>query len=217
MLDVKRIIQGPVRTNCYLITDQSTGATAIVDPAWDSQEILAEIASRQLSLEKILITHCHFDHIAALSDLQRETDAQVVAHPLASERFHWSADSAKQWGFEIETPLAASLLLEDDESSRLGESRFTALFVPGHSPGHLAYYFADANCLFSGDALFRESIGRTDIVDADHDTLMSSITRKLLTLPEATIVYPGHGRQTTIGEELERNPFLQDVDLPGRE
>jgi glyoxylase-like metal-dependent hydrolase (beta-lactamase superfamily II) len=208
-LRVDQLPLGPMGTNCY-IARASTGAdeAVVVDPSGDAAEIRLTLAGLGARCVGILVTHGHFDHLLGVADLAEGTVAQV--YMAEGERMLLENPEGRY------TPPGISLrayvpnvLLEGGETFELAGISFEVLSVPGHSPAHLAYH-ADG-CLFSGDVLFAGSVGRTDLPGADWETLLVSIRTLVDTLPPGTVVYPGHGPITTLGDELARNPFLAEL------
>ena len=199
---------GPIGTNCYVVRRERGAAEAVVvDPGGEAAQLRLELARGGARCVGILITHGHWDHLVGVAELAEATGAPV--HMAEDERMLLE---------DINTfaPLTVQLrgytpdvLLQGDETLDLAGITFETLRVPGHSPAHLAYY-ADG-CLFSGDVLFAGSVGRTDLPGADWDTLVASIRMLADRFPPDTVVYPGHGPQTTLGAELARNPFLAEL------
>jgi len=200
---------GELQANCYLLTTSEAQTAVAIDPGGDVSTLLAALHRRDRKLTHILLTHAHFDHIAGVADLVEATGAVLAAHagdlPLLRRR-----GGALEWGYEAPACPEPSLLLEAGQTLETEVARLSVLWVPGHTPGHLAFYWPEAQSVFTGDALFEGSIGRTDLPGGDFDQLMQSIRESLLTLPDDTVVYPGHGSNTTIGEEKRFNPFLTD-------
>jgi hydroxyacylglutathione hydrolase len=204
-LVVDRYELGPIGTNCYVVRASRTADEAVVvDPGGDAAQLRLELARVSAACAAILITHGHWDHLGGVADLAEGTGAPVYMAEDERALLENLADlvplGVRARGYTADT------LLKGDETLELAGITFETLRVPGHSPGHLAFH-ADG-CLFSGDVLFAGSVGRTDLPGADHETLVESL--RLLTerfLPE-TVVYSGHGPPTTLGAELDRNPFL---------
>ncbi len=200
---------GPIGTNCYVVrTERGAAEAVVVDPSGDAATIRLELAGMGAACAGILVTHSHWDHILGLADLAEGTGVKVYGPEGESDvlenpnsYFAGLGVSLRGW-----TP---DVLLSGGETIEVAGISFDVLAVPGHSPGHLAYHADGA--LLSGDVLFAGSVGRTDLPRGDWDELLASI-RSLADrcLPE-TVVYPGHGPATTIGAELERNPFLADL------
>src|SRR5919199_475933 len=205
---VDRYELGPIGTNCYVVRASRTAKDAVVvDPGGDAAALRLELARLRTSCAAILITHGHWDHLGGVADLAEGTGAAVYMardERIALERVNdFTPPNVRL------RPYTPDVLLEGDETLELAGIRFETLRVPGHSPAHLAYY-ADA-CLFSGDVLFAGSVGRTDLPFADWDTLLESIRALADRFPPDTVVYSGHGPETTLGAELSRNPFLAEL------
>jgi hydroxyacylglutathione hydrolase len=198
---------GPMGTNCYLVADSETGDAIAIDPGWDAPRVLEAARQMKAALKAVWLTHAHFDHIGGVAGLVRALDIPVAIHSLDLPLYR-ALGGARQWGIPLEPGPEPGLLLDDLPQLTLGSLTFEVRFVPGHTPGHVAFYQKEAGLLFGGDVLFQGSIGRTDLPGGDFDTLIASIRAQLLSLPDSTIVYSGHGPQTTIGEERQSNPFL---------
>ena len=197
---------GPLGTNSYLV-DNGTDALAI-DVGGDPAPMLDFLQTNSLSLRAILVTHRHFDHLYGVSALQKATKApayvptgeEVIARTEASRGGIWGMPLVPDFS---ESPLSGHEMV-------IGPFAITILDTPGHTPGSVSYYFAAEGCVFTGDALFYRSIGRTDFPMGDHATLLKSVRNTLFALPEETVVYPGHGPETSIGDEKQHNPFIGD-------
>jgi glyoxylase-like metal-dependent hydrolase (beta-lactamase superfamily II) len=207
-LSVDRYELGPIGTNCYLVRAAPEAAEAVViDPGGDVETLERELEANDAACVAILITHGHWDHLGAVADLAEATGSPVymaATERVALERIQ--DFSPAELSLRSYTP---DVLLDGDETLELAGITFQTLLVPGHSPAHLAYY-ADG-CLFSGDVLFAGSVGRTDIPFGDWETLIESIRTLGDRFPPDTVVYSGHGPETTLGAELARNPFLGEL------
>ena len=200
---------GPIGTNCYVVrTERGASEAVVVDPSGDAATIRLELAGMSATCAGILVTHSHWDHILGLADLAEGTGVKVYGPEGESDvlenpnsYFAGLGVSLRGWKPDV--------LLAGGETIEVGGISFEVLAVPGHSPGHLAFYADGA--LFSGDVLFAGSVGRTDLPRGDWDELLGSIRSLADRFPAETVVYPGHGPATTIGAELERNPFLADL------
>lgn len=195
---------GPYFVNCYIVSDN--GQAAVIDPGYDPPVIENLIRSRKVDVNKIIITHGHSDHIMGLPQIKRFTGAPVLIHPddavmLTDPKANLSAFYSSPFSTES----ADGFLIEGDIIN-VGRFQLRVIHTPGHSPGGVL--LLTEGMVFTGDALFSGSIGRTDFPGADHQTLIDSIKNKLLTLPDDLIVFPGHGPNTTIGMERTSNPWL---------
>ena len=209
---VDRFELGPIGTNCYVVRPEPGAKEAVVvDPSGDAAAIRLELEQRDATCAAILVTHSHWDHILGLADLAEangatvygpEGEADVLERP--NEYFAGLGVSLRGW--------KPDTLLAGGETIEAAGMSFEVVAVPGHSPGHLAYYADGA--LFSGDVLFAGSVGRTDLPRGDWDELLASIRALSERFPPETVVYSGHGPETTIGAELQRNPFLAELRAP---
>jgi glyoxylase-like metal-dependent hydrolase (beta-lactamase superfamily II) len=204
-LAVERYELGPIGTNCYLVrASQDASEAVVIDPGFDGAEVQRKLRELDATCAAILITHGHWDHLGAVADLAEATAAPVymaAEERIALERITDYAPAELQL-----RPYDPDILLRGDEELELAGIAFLVLRVPGHSPAHLAYYAG--GCLFSGDVLFAGSVGRTDIPYGDWETLVASIRLLAERFPPDTVVYSGHGPETTLGTELAANPFL---------
>jgi glyoxylase-like metal-dependent hydrolase (beta-lactamase superfamily II) len=207
-LAVNRYELGLIGTNCYVVRAHDRAHEAVVvDPGADAPRILEELAAFESTCAAILITHGHWDHVGGVAQLAQATGAPV--YMADDERLLLEdVNSFTPPGVELQ-PYSPDVALQGDEVLELAGMSFETLRVPGHSPAHLAYHTEGA--VFSGDLLFAGSVGRTDLPGADWDTLVESIRTLADRYPRDTIVYSGHGPETTIGAELDRNPFLVEL------
>jgi hydroxyacylglutathione hydrolase len=199
---------GPFQENCYVIGDEETGTGALVDPGDEATRIALAVEQSGLEISQIIITHAHIDHVGAVAALVDEYACPVLMHAEAEPMLRQLPTQAMMMGLRFGKVPTVDRHIEDEEVLEVGGLRLKSLYTPGHAPGHLAFYLADEGLVLSGDALFAGSIGRTDLFGGDMDLLMRSINERLLTLPDETRVLPGHGPETTIGEERANNPFL---------
>ena len=212
-MQLKKFIVNPVEVNCYLLWDETNEAVLIDCGAWYPQEreyIKEFIESNGLTLKHHLNTHLHFDHIFGNAFIEETFGVKTSANDADWPWAENIKERVVRFGmkYDEKVPILGSIL-NDGDVITFGNSRIVAIAVPGHSPGSLAYHIPEAKMLFSGDALFRGSIGRTDFPDSNHRALIYAIREKLLTLPEDTVVYPGHDRETTIEFEKKYNMYLR--------
>ena len=206
-LAVDRYELGPIGTNCYVVrADAGADEAVVVDPGAEADRLRLELARIGAWCAGILITHGHWDHLGGVADLAEGTGAKVYMPEV--ERITLERPDEVFEGITLR-PYTPDVLLQGDETLELAGISFETLRVPGHSPGHVAYYAG--SCLFSGDVLFAGSVGRTDLPFADWDTLVESIRTLCERYPPEAVVYSGHGPPTTLGAELDRNPFLAEL------
>ena len=216
----------PFQQNARILVDIPAGSSSgpessvtIVDPGGDIERLLRPIEQNKFVVSKILLTHAHIDHaggvanlLIALNQLQPGKAVSLFGHPAEREWRQSIPVQARIFGLspaEYAPCPEPDVYLNDGDEFTVGNNAGKVLFTPGHSPGHIAVYFAAEKLVIAGDALFAGSIGRTDLAGGDHELLISSIREKLLTLPDETRVLSGHGPETTIGRERRTNPFLK--------
>ena len=211
MLKIKSFTFNPYQENTYLIFDDSKEAV-VIDPgnyeAYENELISKFIDENKLQLKKIILTHCHIDHCLGNKYLNEKYGAELLI-PFDERDLYKNVENiATLFGFANYSHLDENEYLKEKDKIEFGDIKLDVLFLPGHSPGHLAFYFKNDNVCFSGDVLFYNSIGRTDLPGGDHDTLINSIKNKLFLLNSNTIIYPGHGQKTILKNEMKDNPFL---------
>jgi len=204
---VEKLVVGPFASNCYIVGSESNKEGMIIDPGDEAGRILNKVKDLELDIKFIVLTHGHIDHIGALKEVKEATGAEVVIH----------GDDAKSlknqlvaiaFGLSYPTPPRPNRLLKGGESLDVGGMHFEVLHTPGHTPGGIC--LLGEGVVFSGDTLFNYGIGRTDLPGGNYSQLMNSLQTRLMTLPDNTVVYPGHGAATTISAERKGNPFLRD-------
>lgn len=205
-LEVVSLPNGQLVQNCYLVADRRTREAVMIDPGEEPAMFLAELDTRGWSLQAIWLTHAHVDHIIGVGAVHHATGAPIHLHPLDRPIYDALPQFGHWVGMQLDPPPPPDAELKAGEVLRVGGSQFEVRFTPGHSPGSVS--FVGGGRVFSGDALFNGSVGRTDLPGGDFATLMASIQTQLLSLPDSTIVHSGHGTDTTIGVERLTNPFL---------
>ncbi len=202
---LKLLVVGPLASNCYILGDEANKDGAVIDPADEAENILRSVEELGLTIRCIILTHGHPDHFAALKEVKEATGAEIVVHTDDAE-YHRQGTLALAFGLYCPTPPPPDKLLNDGDSIDIGDLRFKVIHTPGHTPGGIC--LLGHGVLFSGDTLFNYGIGRFDLPGGDYAQLLNSLQSRLMALPDETIVYPGHGPQTTIGTERQKNPFL---------
>lgn len=202
---VTGITVGAFQENCYLVSDSGSDALAIVDPGSEPDAIIEAVERTGKTPQAIWITHAHVDHIGAIAPVKRRWDVPVWLHPLDEPLYRVGGRQAQLYGIPYDEPPDPDRQFSDGETLRLGSLELTVMHAPGHAPGHVVIH-GHGNALV-GDCLFAGSIGRTDLPFSNPADLEASLGR-IIQLPSDTVVHPGHGPETTIGEEKISNPFL---------
>ncbi len=197
---------GPLETNCYVVYQGESAV--VVDPGGDPRSVLKFLQAEKLNLVAICLTHLHFDHLYGVADLHAATQSPIYTP--SDDLFLLETDSGKggMWGFPTVKSFESKVLTSGEHE--MGGLKFIALHTPGHTPGSMSLYFPDLKFVCTGDVLFYRAVGRSDLPGGNHSTLIASIKKDLFTLPPDTIVYPGHGPETYIGDEVANNPFCGD-------
>lgn len=210
MISVQSFVFNPFQENTYVVYDE-TNEGVIVDPgcydAHEKTELADFVNDNTLHVKLLLNTHCHIDHILGNAFVKEKFNVKLYVH--ATEEFVLNAQKilAPHYGMHMYQESKPDGYLKEGDVVEFGNQKFSVLFVPGHSPGHLAFYNEKERVVLGGDVLFQNSIGRTDLPGGNFNTLINSIHQKLFTLPDDVIVYPGHGSETSIGIEKRTNPF----------
>ncbi len=209
MLTIVPLTLGPVQTNTYLVADPDTGEAAVIDPAWDGDQIVAEAGKHGWRIGNIWLTHAHFDHLGGAAGVADNTDPPppVALHPEDYPLWRMQG-GALLFGMQIDPGPEPTIDLSHGQVLRVGSNKLEVRHAPGHTRGHVMFYAPEESLCFCGDVIFAGSIGRTDLPGGDFETLIQSIRSQVLTLPDETRLLSGHGPETTVGEERATNPFL---------
>jgi len=208
MAKVHTLVVGRLQTNCYIL--QSDSAALVVDPGDEPERILRFLTDVSVEPNGIIATHTHFDHVLGVDSIRAKLTIPFLIHHDDLSTLESMQKRVRQiMGFSVPPPPKVDRFLKDEESIAFGEDQVKVIHTPGHSPGSIS--LAGQGFVLTGDALFNQSIGRTDLPGGDLDTLIRSITKRLFTLDNDTIVYPGHGPETSIGDEKLANPFVGQV------
>jgi glyoxylase-like metal-dependent hydrolase (beta-lactamase superfamily II) len=210
-LDVEMLTVGPVAENCFLLRREGSDKLLIVDPGEEADRILAAVAASGAGVEAILITHCHFDHIGAVAPVAAATGAPVYCPEIEVPVLADIMSFVPYPGFGPFESYDADETVAGGETLELAGLEIDVVFTPGHSPGHVTYAVRGEDALFSGDVLFKQSVGRIDLPGGDGPTLLASIGNLLDTFPDEAVVHPGHMETTTLGDERASNPFLSSL------
>jgi len=200
---------GALQCNCSIFGDEQSREAVVIDPGDNIDQILAALARHSLKVTSIVITHAHIDHIGGAARLKAATGAPVYMNQNDQELYDHLDVQASWLGMETPGRTQIDVEARDGDSLTLGDAAFHVLHTPGHTQGSISLWIPSENKLIAGDTLFRDSIGRTDLPGGDGRQILRSIHDKLLILPEDATVVPGHGPNTTIGREKDRNPFLR--------
>ncbi len=201
---------GPLAVNCYVVGDEQTREVIVIDPGGDVRDIVRSLTQARARVVAIVLTHAHFDHVLGVAGLKNETGAPLMVGAEEAPILSTAEGQAAFFGLAIPAPPPPDRWLNEGDGIHAGRLEFKVIETPGHTPGGVCLYGRSDGILFSGDTLMRGGIGRTDFPGGSMEALLNSIRTKLLTLPPETIVYPGHGMVTTIGEEKMLNPFLRN-------
>ena len=203
---LKRLAVGPLQTNCYILGCGRTQLAAVIDPGEDADQILIALAEDDLRLVYIINTHGHFDHAGANSRLKKVTGAQLVLHQADVPMILNQEAQGSMWGMTLENSPPPDRMVDEGDVIAFGDISLRILHTPGHSPGGIS--LVTDEIVFVGDSLFAGSIGRTDLPGGDYEALINNVKEKIFPLGDDVVVYPGHGPQTTVGQERRTNPFF---------
>ena len=207
-LDVEMLTVGAIGENCFLFRRQGADRLLVVDPGEEAERILAAIEATGATVEAILLTHCHFDHVGAVAPVARATGAPVYCPEIEVPVLADIMAYVPWAGFGPYESYEADEIVRGGETLELAGLELDVVFTPGHSPGHVTYAVRGEEAIFSGDVLFQGSVGRVDLPGGDGPTLLASIGKLLDAYPDETVVHPGHMGLTTLGAERATNPFL---------
>jgi hydroxyacylglutathione hydrolase len=208
-VQIRTFTGGGFGENAYLVVCESSKTVVVVDPGADAPRMAEAVESESLTLSAILLTHAHIDHVEGVADIRREfPDVPIWLHPDALPMYLAMPHQAARFGIELQALPEPTNWLAHGESIQLGSCALEVRAAPGHAPGHVILVAQDRSFSLVGDVVFHGSIGRTDLPGGDFQTLMKSIRQEVLTLPDSTVLYSGHGPPTTVGAERVGNPFL---------
>ncbi|MDA8121769.1 MAG: MBL fold metallo-hydrolase [Deltaproteobacteria bacterium] len=199
---------GPLAVACYIVEHVADRKAAVIDPGGDGEAILGEIGKLGISVDGILLTHGHFDHVGAVALLREKTGAKVRIHKADVKRMKSARTQGLMFGLRIPDTPDPDALVEEGDRVAVAGLEFLVVHTPGHTPGCVSYLLEREKMAFVGDLIFAGSIGRTDLPGGDYDTLIRAVREKIFVLPDDTALFPGHGPATTVGEEKRSNPFF---------
>lgn len=205
-LEVHPLTLGPLQSNCYVLRARGSGGAAVVDPGAEPERIRSVLASWDVELQAILLTHAHLDHVGAVGPLSSETGAPIHLHPADRELYDAAPRQAEAFGLSMDPLPAPNRALEPGHRLEVAGTELEVRHTPGHSPGGVT--FVHPGHAFVGDCVFAGSVGRVDLPGGDAETLLASIRSEILSLDDETVLWPGHGPRTTVGREASSNPFL---------
>ena len=207
---IERLVVGPLDVNCYLVWDKSSRDAVLIDPGGDASEIEKEVRKEGLRVRYIVNTHGHFDHVGGNAQLKDSLGAKVAIHKSDSELLENVAHQGSSFGFDSPASPPADIFLEDGTLLKAGDIILRVIYTPGHTEGGISVYIKSEGIIFTGDSLFKDSIGRTDLPGGSFEKLADSI-KKILSLGDGVVVLSGHGPKTTVGEEKRGNPFVIEI------
>lgn len=205
---INRLVVGSLSANCWIVGSGPEGEGIVIDPGGNAEVIHKAIVDSGLDIKVIVLTHGHSDHIAALYEIQDSTGAEVAIHVADADFLEGRGSLSSQFGISYKTPPTPDRLLREGDIIDIGSLSFSVVHTPGHTPGSIC--LLTEGKVFTGDTLFRRGIGTTLMPGSSRRQLIDSIHTRLMVLPDSTIVYPGHGRETTIGAERRDNPYVRN-------
>jgi hydroxyacylglutathione hydrolase len=207
---METIVVGQLGVNCFILGDEQSKEGVVVDPGADAEEILACVARLGLKIKYVINTHGHFDHIGANRTLVQRTGAEFLIHEGDLWLLSEAAKSARMYGLQAEDSPEPARYLTDGMRLDFGKLAIEVLHTPGHTPGGCSLLLREERLVITGDTLFADSVGRTDLPGGSHGQLIASIKAKLMPLADDTVVWPGHGPSSTIGRERRSNPYINE-------
>lgn len=201
-------VVGPIQTSIYVVGCRQTNQAVIIDAGGNANGLLEAIDSRDWELSEVWLTHAHVDHVAGLNDVKDAQDVPILLHEADKPIYEAAVQQGMMFGFDIEPLPTVDQYVEEGEVVNVGNLSAQVMWLPGHSPGSVAFYFEEQGLFFGGDVVFAGSIGRIDLPGADPDAMKESLQR-VKQLPDDTVIFPGHGPKTTVGQEKRANPFLR--------
>lgn len=207
---LETIVVGPLGVNCFILGDKESNEAVVVDPGADCDLILAAVNRFGLKVKYVVNTHGHFDHVGCNRALVDATGAELLIHEKDVALLGLASVSAQKYGLRVEDSPAPSRYLADGMRLEFGRRQIEVLHTPGHTPGGCCLLLANEKVAITGDTLFADSVGRTDLPGGSHEQLIASIKAKLMPLPDETVVWPGHGPSSTIGIERRMNPYINE-------
>jgi len=212
MINIITLQLGPVMTNAYLVADSETKEAVVIDPAWDGHVIVEKAQDQGWDIKQIWVTHAHFDHIGGAGGVVNALKTPPVVALHSKDKLLWNTrGGAPFFGVKFESTTKPNMKLSHGQVLKLGSNSVEVRHAPGHTRGHVVFYFREDGVLFSGDVIFSGSVGRTDLPGGNWDTLLSSIANQVMTLPDEVRILSGHGPETTVGRERNFNPFLRSI------
>jgi glyoxylase-like metal-dependent hydrolase (beta-lactamase superfamily II) len=205
---IKKFTVGPLQENCYIVGDEDTKQAIVVDPGDEPDRILEVINNNNFEIIAVILTHAHFDHVGAAGDIKRKTGAKVLINDGDMELYKGVRDQAAFWGYEVDDLPEPDGFIKEGDDVKAGALTFKVLHTPGHSPGGICLY--GEGVIFTGDTIFQGSVGRTDFSGGDMAKLKESF-RRLINLPEDTVILSGHGGETTVEREKRENFFMGEI------
>jgi len=206
---LEKLVVGPIGANCFIIGDEGSGEGVVIDPGGEAETVLKAVRSSDLKIKYVIATHGHFDHTGAVGPVIEALGCEFLMHEEDLFFARDSVTSARKWGIVVDQVPDPDRYISHGDVIEIGSIEMKVIHTPGHSPGGVSLYVEKEGALFAGDTLFQRSIGRTDFRQGSMEVLVSSIQKRIFELPPETVVYTGHGPETTVDEERRMNPFVR--------